>query len=271
MRDSCAREVRWFDTYLGGVQIAHRDLIATTPLGLPAMNWIHCEMEEGLLRRASEAGAEVRRGAHVAMVQPGKPPTVSVADGSRITDLRARLVVGADGRSSNVRKWANFEVQRGDYGLLVAGVLLQMPEIERDTNYFVLNSSNCSGVFIAPQSQGRTRAYVGIPKGSSYRYQSLADLSLFVEDSIAAGAPARWYSEIQPIEPGPLATSDGADTWVAHPYKNGVVLVGDAASSSDPTYGQGQALSLRDARVLRDHLIASTDWDAAAHALCRRS
>ena len=28
---------------------------------------------------------------------------------------------------------------------------------------------------------------------------------------------------------GPLATFDGAETWVDHPYKAGVVLMGDAA------------------------------------------
>ena len=38
---------------------------------------------------------------------------------------------------------------------------------------------------------------------------------------------------------GPLATFDRADTWVEHPYKEGVVLVGDAAATTDPTYGQG--------------------------------
>jgi 2-polyprenyl-6-methoxyphenol hydroxylase-like FAD-dependent oxidoreductase len=44
------------------------------------------------------------------------------------------------------------------------------------------------------------------------------------------------------------------------------VLVGDAAACSDPTWGCGLSLTLRDVRVLRDHLLASDDCHAAAHA-----
>jgi 2-polyprenyl-6-methoxyphenol hydroxylase-like FAD-dependent oxidoreductase len=65
---------------------------------------------------------------------------------------------------------------------------------------------------------------------------------------------------------GPLATFDGTDTWVEHPYRDGVVLVGDAAAASDPSYGQGLSLTVRDVRVLRDSLLSHTDWDAAGHA-----
>jgi menaquinone-9 beta-reductase len=45
-----------------------------------------------------------------------------------------------------------------------------------------------------------------------------------------------------------------------------VALVGDAAATSDPTWGQGLSLTLRDVRVLRDALMAHEDWGAAGHA-----
>jgi menaquinone-9 beta-reductase len=38
---------------------------------------------------------------------------------------------------------------------------------------------------------------------------------------------------------GPLASFDGADTWVEHPFKDGLALIGDAGASSDPSFGQG--------------------------------
>jgi 2-polyprenyl-6-methoxyphenol hydroxylase-like FAD-dependent oxidoreductase len=44
-----------------------------------------------------------------------------------------------------------------------------------------------------------------------------------------------------------------------------VVLVGDAAATSDPTYGQGLSFAIRAARVLRDELTNTSDWDAAGH------
>jgi 2-polyprenyl-6-methoxyphenol hydroxylase-like FAD-dependent oxidoreductase len=65
---------------------------------------------------------------------------------------------------------------------------------------------------------------------------------------------------------GPLATFDGAEAWVEHPYRDGVALLGDAAAASDPTWGQGLSLTLRDARVLRDHLLATDDWETAGNA-----
>ncbi|MGB9236687.1 MAG: hypothetical protein WCC04_19950 [Terriglobales bacterium] len=68
---------------------------------------------------------------------------------------------------------------------------------------------------------------------------------------------------------GPLATFDGTEAWVEHPYQAGVALIGDAAAASDPTWGQGLSLTLRDARVLRDQLLGTEDWESAGHAYAR--
>jgi 2-polyprenyl-6-methoxyphenol hydroxylase-like FAD-dependent oxidoreductase len=45
-----------------------------------------------------------------------------------------------------------------------------------------------------------------------------------------------------------------------------VVLIGDAAASSDPSWGQGLSLTVRDVRVLRDHLLKYENWDEAGQA-----
>jgi len=44
------------------------------------------------------------------------------------------------------------------------------------------------------------------------------------------------------------------------------VLIGDAASTSDPSWGQGLSLAVRDVRLLRDALLADDDWDRAGRA-----
>lgn len=44
-----------------------------------------------------------------------------------------------------------------------------------------------------------------------------------------------------------------------------MALVGDAAATSDPTFGQGLSLALRDARVLRDELCRTCDWESAGN------
>ena len=260
--EACGHEVKWTETYVDGARIERRDLHATNRQ--PMLNWVHHEMEEVLLLAAATAGAEVRRGVRACDVKAGTPPAISVEQEGRVEELRARLVVCADGRGSVARKWANFGVQQDSYGMLLAGVLLEgMRDVSSDTNYWFLNPSLGQFAFLCPQSKGRTRAYAWHPRYWDYRFQGAEDLSSFVADSVKAGAPNEWYAGARPA--GPLATFDGADSWVVHPYNNGVALIGDAAASSDPSFGQGQSLALRDARVLRDQLFANEDWAAAGH------
>lgn len=72
---------------------------------------------------------------------------------------------------------------------------------------------------------------------------------------------ADFYADVKSV--GLLASFDASDTWVEEPYRDGVVLVGDAAATTDPTYGQGLSFALRAARVLRDELMNNSDWEAA--------
>jgi 2-polyprenyl-6-methoxyphenol hydroxylase-like FAD-dependent oxidoreductase len=111
LRTTCGLEVRWWNIDLGPQMIAHRDFIATTPHQSPLFGFYHPDMQEVLLTAAEEAGAEVWRGALVRDVRPGRVPTVSVDHKGQRGEMRARLVVAADGRSSPTRQWAGFAVQ----------------------------------------------------------------------------------------------------------------------------------------------------------------
>ena len=46
-------------------------------------------------------------------------------------------------------------------------------------------------------------------------------------------------------------------------------MIGDAAAASDPSWGQGLSLTLRDVRVLRDQLLTYKDWEVAGHTYAR--
>ncbi|MGA2409081.1 MAG: NAD(P)/FAD-dependent oxidoreductase [Candidatus Binataceae bacterium] len=263
--NTCARSIRWEDTYMGGVRTEHRDLIATSRQRLPMLNWLHHEMEEVLLKAAQDAGAEVRRGARASGLTPGAKPAVFLEEQGRVDEIRARLVVCADGRGSVARKWLNLPVEQESYGMLLAGVLCEAtPDVPDDTNHFFLLPGPSVFAFLCPQGQGRTRAYAWHPRERDDRFQGAEDLPRFVQESVKAGVPAEWYSRLEPI--GPLATFDGTNNWVDHPYRDGIALIGDAAASTDPSYGQGQSLAAMDARVLRDQLLAHSDWDVAGHA-----
>jgi 2-polyprenyl-6-methoxyphenol hydroxylase-like FAD-dependent oxidoreductase len=262
---TCGHNLPWLDAYLGPMQTEHRDLVTTTPQQVPMLIFYHPAMQEELLQAAAAAGAEVRRGTRVSDVKPGAKPTVTVERDGRTEEIQARLVVGADGRASLVRKWAGFTTHKDPDRRLMAGVLFEeMPGPRDDTNYVVMNPSLSQIVALFPQGHGRVRAYLGYPKASGHRLQGEADVTRFIEGSIQTGAAAEWYTGARMS--GPLATFDADDTWVEHPYREGVVLIGDAAAACDPSYGQGLSLTVRDVRVLRDQLCNHDDWDVAGHA-----
>jgi menaquinone-9 beta-reductase len=138
-----------------------------------------------------------------------------------------------------------------------------------DLVYFIFNPEFGTIVGFIPIGRKRFRAYFGYPKSASYRLHGESMLGQFVAESAKTfPAAAQLYEGAKCV--GPLASFDVSESWVAHPYANGVALLGDAAGTSDPTFGQGLNLSLRDVRVLRDELLASTDWDTAGHRYAER-
>jgi len=264
LRATCGQELPWFDQYMGPIRGERRDFVATTPQHLPGFTFNHPAMQEVLLQAAREAGAEVRRGVHVRGVESGRVPSVTVEHDGQVEELRARLVVGVDGRASMVRHWGGFPVHHDPEQLLIAGVLLEGMCALEDNVFHIVSTPGLSGVFLVPQGHERVRAYLVWHREAQYRLQGEKDLPRFIAESVKTGGATEWYSGVRAN--GPLATFDGADTWVEHPYKEGVALVGDAAAATDPTYGQGLSLTVRDVRVLRDALLSYEDWDVAGHA-----
>jgi menaquinone-9 beta-reductase len=264
LKRTCSHELRWMNFFAGPLEVAHRDLIETTAPKLPALTFYHPAMQEALLCAAEQSGAAVRRGVYVRSVTPGPIPTVEIENDGHETELRARLVVGADGRSSSVRKWGNFEKRSDPERLFISGVLLEDMNVERDGLYWLINTEVGQEASLFPQADGRVRAYFVHRAEESFRMHGRDDVAAFIEKCIAIGAPADYYAGAEAC--GPLATFCASDSWVEHPYKNGVALVGDAAAASDPAWGQGTALAVRDVRILCDQLCSHDDWDRGGHA-----
>ena len=253
-------EGRW-----GSLMLPPRDFTATTPQRTPMLTFFHPEMQETLLAHAAGKGAEVRRGVSVTLVEGGEIPAVTVTQNGHSERIEARLVAGADGRHSMVRQWGGFVRQHDPEMNMVCGVMMENMSVPGDVFQWLVEPEIGAVVVIFPE-RDLTRAYFIYPHSAPYRLQNQREIGRFVEESVKV-APAEFYAGAKPV--GPLASFSGADTWVNHPYRDGVVLIGDAAAASDPTYGQGLQLTLRDVRVLRDHLVANEDWDAAAHAYAR--
>jgi len=83
----------------------------------------HPAVCEALAQTAAKAGAEVIRGVGQVTVDVGRRPSLSFANGS-VRTVRPRLIVGADGRSSNVRAVAGIELHRAPATHLISGMLV---------------------------------------------------------------------------------------------------------------------------------------------------
>lgn len=265
VRPAIADELHTFRLFAGGMQVSERPWASTT---LPGRNWLafyHPDVQRISLAAAERAGADVRRGARVTSMRPGRSPGVTVEQDGRGEDISARLVVAADGRGSAARGLAGFEARRDPEKLLFAGVYLEGVDLAPGYFYQFVDPSRGRIAYVFPQREERARCYVGWNKDADVpRLQGEASFARFRSEAEAIGVPPEAFAAARIA--GPLATFDGADSWVEHPYRDGIALLGDAAATSDPTWGQGMSVALRDARFLSELLAGTDDWDAAGHA-----
>jgi 2-polyprenyl-6-methoxyphenol hydroxylase-like FAD-dependent oxidoreductase len=238
-----------------------RNLRETTLQRLPGMTVYHPAMQEILLEVADRSGAEIWRGATVRNVCPGESPIALIERDGNSQKVTARLIACADGRSSASRRWGGFVPRREKQKLFGAGVLFENVATDEDTSIAVFDLPSRRLALLFPQGGGRVRAYLTYDPAELDRLQGAGDVSRFVSSSIQTGIPERCFADARAV--GPLASFDMTESWVPNPYRDGIVLIGDAAGSSDPTWGQGLSITMRDVRELSENLLATDDWTLA--------
>src|SRR5262245_53251941 len=168
-----------------------------------------------------------------------------------------------------MHKWAGFETQKCPQPFHFAGVLPTGVSGRDDMVSAIFNPDLGMIVGIFPETKRRCRAYLGYPTERALPLQGNDKLETFLEESKRVVPMLNEaYADVKSM--GPLATFDVSESWVEHPYRDGVALLGDAAATTDPTFGQGMPTTLRDARVLRDALLSHSDWDQAGHEYARQ-
>jgi len=267
---TCANEMRWVDFIINGQHAMKRDFVATTPQASGMWAFYHPRAQEALLATAEAAGAEVRRGAIVQQIAPGAKLKAMIAKGGETDELEARFVALCAGRNPSLRAQLGFQTRRGSIPLFLSGVWVTSFPTEVDPSVAYIANDLTTGAVAAlfPQSADRGRAYFGYHPQNCLRLQGDGDFPRFYHEFTRAAGGAIPLGGAQPA--GPLASFECVDVWVDRPYRDGVALVGDAAASNDPSWGQGLSLALRDARVLSEELLANQDWTSAGERYAAR-
>jgi 2-polyprenyl-6-methoxyphenol hydroxylase-like FAD-dependent oxidoreductase len=220
-------------------------------------------VQAALLDHARGCGAEVLRGAVARELSDGKLPLLTVESREVSRGVRARLVVVASGRSRRLHTQLGHAVREDPKRLEIAGLLLDHVQITDEATRVVQDMRSGAAVLMFPLGSARVRVYLAYDKRAGDRRLSGTErVDTFFQECVRTGVPAPWIADARAA--GPLASFAAHSTWVEQPYRDGVVFIGDAAGTSDPSFGAGLSLTLRDVRVLRDVLLADDDWDAAA-------
>jgi 2-octaprenyl-6-methoxyphenol hydroxylase len=178
-----------------------------------------------------------------------KVALVSVKQADQNRTLRARLVIGADGTHSAVRRLLDIPAERTDYAqaAVVATVAAGLPHgntaYERFTDTgplaaLPMRDNRCAIVWSARPDEAET-------------------ISRWSDDEFLVRLQDRFGDRLGRFsQPGARARYPLALTRVPQPLRARMALIGNAAHTVHPVAGQGFNLGLRDVAVLAEVVIA---------------
>lgn len=222
---------------------------------------LHCQT---LFDAAREAGAETLRGVQVIEALGGEAPHVTYAHDGETAAAGARLVVGADGRTSQVREAAGITLHQDKPHHWFAGLLVDGVD-GWDEDLQAIGTEGEFGFLAFPQGGGRVRVYGGYPLDQAQRFKGPDGPRRFLDAFAMKCSPANRHI-VAGRPAGPLFSYFNADAWTDEPFARGVVLVGDAGGWNDPILGLGLSITYRDVRIVSDLLKGSEDWASLSFA-----
>lgn len=243
---------------------SHKPRPVQSPGGAAPLTFYHPNLQEAVLQAAVDAGAEVTRGARVIHVADGDPARVDYKLDRDMHSVFARVVVGADGRSSLVRRAIGHEPRTHRASRLLAGVRVGGIAGDPDVGHSIIREDLGQIVWLFPQGGGYARVFVTEHGAGASRYGGAEGYQRFINSVIELGIPAELLENT--YQAGPMAAFVADDTWIEHPGRGRLLLVGDAAGVTDPTWGMGLSLAFRDAREVAHALQSHNDWTTAVQA-----
>ena len=227
------------------------------PFALGTLSVSHPVLQQALIDAAAEAGATVLRPASLASVAwEGDLPVVTIETRNGNRSVRPKLLVGADGAHSAVRRWLGGEGITEPPHHTIGGTLLKGIDLPVESAHQAYFPGGFAMLF--PQANGISRVYYISSTDESELLRRapqpetlIARLSSILPDGAMAGAAGVG---------APLGFFPNSQTIATVTHGPGAVLIGDAAGTNDPSQGHGLSLVFRDIRDLAERLAGSGDW-----------
>ncbi|ETA67264.1 MAG: digeranylgeranylglycerophospholipid reductase [Methanolobus sp.] len=190
--------------------------------------------DRALAYEASKAGAEVRVKTRATdlIIEDDFVKGVKVSHLGQSYDIKAKIIIGADGVESKVGRWAGIDTSLKPVDIeTCAQYLMSGTNIDQDYCYFYLGNEIAPAgyVWIFPKGNGMANVGIGILGNKSGNGKHAIDyLNDFVNDKYPD-------AKILEIDVGGVPVSGSIEKTIV----NGLMLVGDAARQSDPITGGG--------------------------------
>jgi ubiquinone biosynthesis UbiH/UbiF/VisC/COQ6 family hydroxylase len=241
------------------VSKSHLDLAQGQPIATIVE---HAQLMLALERAVSRAGAiRVLRGVMTkAMHTNGNQRELELADGKL---LRADLLIGADGRSSQIREWAGIAAEKKDYVSdgIVANFNCEFAHGDVARQWFASDS---------------VLAYLPLPQQQisivwSVAQAKSAEMKDFSGDQFCSAVEGAGHHALGKLTlASPIARFPLARVMATHWCEAGLALIGDAAHAVHPLAGQGVNLGFADARTLIQILGKRSKFSAVGDLLVLR-
>ena len=170
---------------------------------------------------------------------------VKLPDGS-VATIRPKLVIGADGRSSQVRKVLGFVTEDHEYKSPL--VMLTSPRNKPDPQNNIASFLGAKGMtFRIPRMKNHWKFSIPIDQADIawWKSSTAEDRRVFLKDR----TPALGDLETSIIGFYPCKLAN-CQQWV----RGNTVLIGDAANSLHPAHGQGMNIALRNVAALANYI-----------------
>ncbi len=141
------------------------DLTAVRPgsVGIVAVG--HPELRQRLIDHAADRGVTVVRGVEHVSVGSGDAPVVGYDEGGRRRELKCRLVIGADGKDSTVRRQREIRLRVTEPRVVLTGMLVDDGGVW-DRSVATIGIVGAFQFFVIPRGQNLVRLYLGHVRSS---------------------------------------------------------------------------------------------------------